>query len=598
MAGGAVAIGVPLAAPVAAVGGLFTWLGARSTRSLRVVQLNNLAFYCLTRGELDAAEALLARADGRARGYVLRAIRLQQALVALSKGEPARAVAAATDAATIHVPAHAGARAPGGGLCPVDPRGRPRGARPIPPRPRWTRRPRLRPPRRARRPSAARRWRAWSSPRAPMTSIASRSSSESGRATATLLPRERVLVRAFRRDHRRGGGSVYRRQGRRHEPAGEGALRAWASAMAPAAAGFVDGTGAGESAGGEVPLEAPSREAHEALERDQGARGARRARRRAGSSHRRPRGGLGGARRGRLRVPRDPRSRRPRGTRRIGGRASDEPRVVLRRRALQPGRARDGRPRRRPPPAQRLGGRAAPGGGHPSRREGGPRRGGGRLPRAPRRRAEPDDEGERPPRAGRRGRGARELRRGPPRGRPGHRGSSRDRRRGAPPPATSSCPSCTARAPGSSRAPGRTDEANAELALVARDFPNYPFATRTRHRVRLVAAVTAGDLDAARDLVRRRAPEMPLRCVTSCSAIPRSRRPTPRLPRANVSGSRRTSARMRGSRRGLPPSRAPPRRRPRGRPLGAPRRGGRGRSRGGGRERARRRASARGVISS
>lgn len=57
---------------------------------------------------------------------------------------------------------------------------------------------------------------------------------------------------------------------------------------------------------------------------------------------------------------------------------------------------------------------------------------------------------------------------------------------------------------------GREGEAFAELALLAREFPAYPFAARAQLRVQLLAASRRGDTEAATLLAKERTPDLPL----------------------------------------------------------------------------------------
>lgn len=57
---------------------------------------------------------------------------------------------------------------------------------------------------------------------------------------------------------------------------------------------------------------------------------------------------------------------------------------------------------------------------------------------------------------------------------------------------------------------GRRAEADAELVLMARDFPTFAYAARAQFRVRLVAAARAGDLSEAAEIARTRTLDLPL----------------------------------------------------------------------------------------
>jgi hypothetical protein len=259
------ALGAPTFAPGAvALGVFFAWLGYRSNRDMDIVQLNNLAYERLSRGELDAAGVLLGRAERTAKGYPRRAVRLQQAVLALHRGDPESAITAATDAASGQVSllthaaerrfqasalavralahaalghaddaerdAEAATRAPSAG---ADALGRAALARMV-----------------------------LAAQKNELDRLGAQLR-EHGRAMQTLLPRERALVRAFRRMVA-AGGSVYRRPARRDEADGAAAIRDWVGRVVPQAASFVE---LGESGtGGEIELEAPTAKARKAVE--------------------------------------------------------------------------------------------------------------------------------------------------------------------------------------------------------------------------------------------------------------------------------------------------------------------------------------------
>jgi hypothetical protein len=264
------ALGAPTFAPGAVLlGALFAWLGWRANRDTHVVQLNNLAYERLSRGDLDGAAALLGRAEKTAKGYPRRAIRLQQAVLALYRGDPESAVTAATDAgsgtasflngsserrfqasalgvralaqaahgreADAERDADAATRAPSAG---ADAFGRAGLARMV-----------------------------LAAQKNDLNRLAALLR-ENGRTMQALLPRERALVRAFRRMVA-AGGSVYRRPARRDEADGAAALRDWVSRVVPQAASFVEHAGVGT--GGEVEVEAPTAVARRAVEEQRAA---------------------------------------------------------------------------------------------------------------------------------------------------------------------------------------------------------------------------------------------------------------------------------------------------------------------------------------
>ncbi len=269
LAGPVMAAGAPfVAASMATVGALFAWLAHQGIRNGPLVQLNNLAHDRIARGEMDAASALLARAELRAPPYVRRAIRVQQALVALTRGDAEAAIAAATDAARpgrsvlarVHedrlVASALGIRAVAHAAT-----GRVREAEDD-----------------AREAEQAEGAGADALGRAALARmvLAARGNDldrlaglvrASAREATGLLPRERVLVRAFRRMVS-AGGSVYRKPARRDEATGEDAVRDWIGRLAPGAAAFVEKRGTG--AGGEISVDAPSADAAAALANEQG----------------------------------------------------------------------------------------------------------------------------------------------------------------------------------------------------------------------------------------------------------------------------------------------------------------------------------------
>ncbi len=57
---------------------------------------------------------------------------------------------------------------------------------------------------------------------------------------------------------------------------------------------------------------------------------------------------------------------------------------------------------------------------------------------------------------------------------------------------------------------GRRTESDAERARLVADYPSYPYAARAHFRVGLIAAVRAGDLEAAARIARTRTPDLPL----------------------------------------------------------------------------------------
>lgn len=222
------------------LGAFYGWLGLRAARDLRLVHINNLAVDRAARGEIAEATALLSEAEKSARGYVRRALWVQRAMLALVRGDGKSAVSAATEAlsgstsfrsrsyeerlrasalafralahasmgekAEAAADADAAENAPAAG---ADALGRAALARMV---------------------LAARD--------NDLDALASLLRTHA-RMTHVLLPRERALVRAFRRMVL-AGGSVYRRAARREEEAPDSAVSDWVSRMAPSAAAFVE----------------------------------------------------------------------------------------------------------------------------------------------------------------------------------------------------------------------------------------------------------------------------------------------------------------------------------------------------------------------
>jgi hypothetical protein len=59
-------------------------------------------------------------------------------------------------------------------------------------------------------------------------------------------------------------------------------------------------------------------------------------------------------------------------------------------------------------------------------------------------------------------------------------------------------------------AQGRSEEANAEASVLAKECPGYVLAARARFSLSLMRAVQSGDLDAAAEVARARTPDLPL----------------------------------------------------------------------------------------
>ena len=93
-----VASHVWLASSLLLLAGFFGWISLAIMRDLLPVQLHNLAYERITRGQFSEAEALLARIPSSLGGGVARGIRRTRSLLALQRGDLTRAVAEATSA--------------------------------------------------------------------------------------------------------------------------------------------------------------------------------------------------------------------------------------------------------------------------------------------------------------------------------------------------------------------------------------------------------------------------------------------------------------------------------------------------------------------
>jgi hypothetical protein len=101
IAGGLVTAGAGLfglAGACAVLGAFFLWTARANDNRGDAVQLANTAFERLTRGRVDECEALLARIPTRAGGHVARAVALQRAMIAVHRGDAAAALAQASRA--------------------------------------------------------------------------------------------------------------------------------------------------------------------------------------------------------------------------------------------------------------------------------------------------------------------------------------------------------------------------------------------------------------------------------------------------------------------------------------------------------------------
>ncbi len=98
VSGGSLAA-IPGAFVMLGMSALFFWLGRYFKTSIRVVQINNLAYDLMTRGNLEQADAMLAPvAAGLTRGSPARAVDIQRGLIALHRGDPAAAIGLLTRA--------------------------------------------------------------------------------------------------------------------------------------------------------------------------------------------------------------------------------------------------------------------------------------------------------------------------------------------------------------------------------------------------------------------------------------------------------------------------------------------------------------------
>lgn len=233
----AVASGIPLLASA----GLAFWLARWMGLNIEIVQVNNRAHDLITRGEVDAAEAMLAPLAARvSRGHLARAVALQRGAIALHRGDPSAATAHLTAAITyrptllsrrqeeqqiasahaLRAVAHAmlGERA----LAESDASAAESAD--------------------ARSPDAvarARLARAILDARSDRRSELAENLSGLGRLCESLSARERSLVRAFERMVRASAGSVYREPAPKVTDAEASGLAAWVSKIAPQAASFV-----------------------------------------------------------------------------------------------------------------------------------------------------------------------------------------------------------------------------------------------------------------------------------------------------------------------------------------------------------------------
>jgi hypothetical protein len=256
---GAVAWSVPLvsvALTTSGLLGLFGWLVGRYARE---AQLNNLALERLTRGKIDEAEAILSLVPPeRDRGYVGRAMALQRAMIALQRGDAARAVA--LTARTIEtkpglltrqheefqIVAGLALRSLARASLGQDDRALDDAAL-VEGSPNAT-------PEAVARVGLARA--VVLARKKELAALAAHFSSPGGAMTEWLVPRERALARALRQMARARPTSVYREPGRREESTEEGRIAAWIAKVSPEAAGF-----APEAASHAASAPAPTAEA-------------------------------------------------------------------------------------------------------------------------------------------------------------------------------------------------------------------------------------------------------------------------------------------------------------------------------------------------
>lgn len=233
----AVISGIPLLASA----GLAFWFARFVALNVEVVQVNNRAHDLISRGEVDAAEAMLAPLAARvSRGHLARAVSLQRGAIALHRGDPtaaARHLTAAISARSnlisrrqeqqqiasaygLRAVAHAMlgeralAEADASAAESVDGRFPDALAR-------------------------ARLARAILDAQSDRRAQLAENLSGFGRLYESLSARERSLVRAFERMVRASAGSVYREPAPKVADVDASGLAAWVSKIAPQAASFV-----------------------------------------------------------------------------------------------------------------------------------------------------------------------------------------------------------------------------------------------------------------------------------------------------------------------------------------------------------------------
>lgn len=262
-------IGVALAATAA----FLAWSAVVNARNGMAVQLNNTAYERLTRGRVDEAEGFLAQIPPSAEGFgVARAVAAQRALIALHRGELAAAIEHATRAIdrpkqffsrwyeeqqiagayAIRAVAHASAgdaRAmeADASRAETDDAALPGGI------------------------ARAALARAIVLARAKdMTALVALLGGPGARALEWLSPRERALFRALRRMTRARATTAYREPARLDEATEEGRVAAWIEKLAPGAAAFAGAARHAESTEAR-PAETASAEALQSVERSRAA---------------------------------------------------------------------------------------------------------------------------------------------------------------------------------------------------------------------------------------------------------------------------------------------------------------------------------------
>ncbi len=259
----------PFAVITGLLSGFFAWVARLNFRSGDAVQLNNTAFDCVTRGRVDEAEALLAQIPATAqRGSTARAMALQRAMIALHRGEAVDAIAHATraierpkffftrDYEETQVAAALALRAVAQASL-----GNADGARADAARAEADD---------ATSPTGLARValaRAIVLARSnEIDALGAHLGRAAGRALEWLTPRERALLRALRRMARARPKSVYRESARRDETTEEDRVVNWIAKLAPGAAAF-----AGEARHVEAtdapPLAGATAEAMQSVER-------------------------------------------------------------------------------------------------------------------------------------------------------------------------------------------------------------------------------------------------------------------------------------------------------------------------------------------